>query len=201
LLALHGKSLLCVAARSILHGLEQGTPLLIDPATYPADLAAQGACFVTLKKSGALRGCIGSSIAHRPLIVDTALNGFAAAFKDPRFANLTHEEIADLLLSISVLATPQAMTIKDEKDLLAQLRPNIDGLIIVNQSKRALFLPSVWESLPHAEEFLMRLKEKAGMPPDHWSATFQALRFTAQELSADELDDPNVIWQPAAADA
>ena len=201
LLALHGKSLLRVAARSILHGLEQGTPLPIDPAAYPADLAAQGACFVTLKKSGALRGCIGSSIAHRPLIVDTAVNGFAAAFKDPRFADLAPEEIADLQLSISVLGAPQAMTIKDEKDLLAQLRPNIDGLIIVDQGKRALFLPSVWEGLPRAEEFLMHLKVKAGMPPGHWSPTFQALRFTAQELAADGLDDPAVIWQSPASDA
>ena len=54
---------------------------------------------------------------------------------------------------------------------------------------------------PRAEEFLMHLKVKAGMPPGHWSPTFQALRFTAQELAADGLDDPAVIWQSPASDA
>jgi AmmeMemoRadiSam system protein B/AmmeMemoRadiSam system protein A len=195
LLAEHGVTLLRTAAASILHGLSQGKPLTVDVASFPPPLSSPGASFVTLKRNGNLRGCIGSSIAHRPLIADIAENGYAAAFRDPRFPKLSAQELGDLTLSISVLSAPRPMTIKDERDLLNQLRPHIDGLIIVDGNQRALFLPSVWESLPRPEDFLGHLKRKAGMRPDHWSASFQALRFTAEELSASSLPDPQAIWR------
>ena len=195
LLAEHGEILLRTAASSILHGLARGKPLTVDAASFPASLAARGACFVTLKRGGHLRGCIGSSVAHRPLIIDVAENGFAAAFRDPRFPKLDASELSDLTLSLSVLSAPRPMTVKDEADLLSQLRPHVDGLIIVDGERRALFLPSVWESLPKPEEFVMRLKMKAGMAPDHWSKTFQALRFTAEELEATSRPDPQAIWR------
>ena len=190
-----GPVLLRTAAASILHGLNKGAPVNVDVKSFPAPLAAPGACFVTLRKKGELRGCIGSSIAHRPLIQDTAENGFAAAFKDPRFPKLQPQEIGELELSMSVLSAPRPMTVKDEADLLAQLRPRVDGLIIVDQQHRALFLPSVWEQLPSPREFLMRLKMKAGLAPDHWSPTFQALRFVAEEIEAKELPDSAALWR------
>ena len=198
LLSEHGPTLLRTAVASIRHGLESGQPLASRPMEHPAGLAQPGACFITLKKNGALRGCIGTPIAHRPLIVDCAENGFAAAFRDPRFPKLTADEIPSLSLSISVLSAPQQMSINDQTDLLRQLRPGIDGLIISDQNQRALFLPSVWESLPKVTDFLGQLKRKAGMAPDHWSATFRAYRFVAEQLSTDDLPDPQWVWSGAA---
>lgn len=145
-------------------------------------LAERGAVFVTLKKAGQLRGCIGSPMAWRPLGQDVIENAYKAAFEDPRFPPLDESEWPEVELSVSVLTPPSPMSFKDEEDLLAQLRPGVDGLIIEDQGRRALFLPSVWESLPDPKSFLAHLKVKAGMPSQHWSPSFKAQRFEAVEV-------------------
>ena len=198
LLKANGATLLGIAAASIKHGLTHDAPLKIDPAAHTPELIENGACFVTLYRNGKLRGCIGSTLAHRALVVDVAENGFGAAFRDPRFKRLKETELAGLEISVSVLSRPFAMTFVDEADLLAQLRPGIDGLIIQDKGKRSLFLPSVWESLPRPDAFLHRLKLKAGFAADHWSETFQASRFVAEEMAAADLDDPAALWQDVA---
>jgi len=70
----------------------------------------------------------------------------------------------------------------------------IDGLIIEDKGKRSLFLPSVWETLPRPDAFLHHLKLKAGFSAEHWSETFQASRFVAEEMAAADLDDPAALW-------
>lgn len=198
LLERHGEKLIRLAAASIERGLRAGQPAMPDLASAPADLARPGACFVTLKKHGQLRGCIGSPEAHRPLITDVAANGYAAAFRDPRFPNLSQEELPEVTLSISVLSPQAPMTIKDEADLLAQLRPGVDGLVIEDGGKRALFLPSVWEQLPDKRAFLQHLKRKAGLAADHWSPGFRARRFVAEEASSGDLPPSRPLWSPPA---
>jgi MEMO1 family protein len=116
------------------------------------------------------------------LIVDVAENSFRAAFKDPRFAPLRNDELVDLDLSIAVLIPPVAMRYGDEIDLLRQLRPGTDGLIIEDGSHRALFLPSMWRRLPDRRRFLGELKQKAGLDPDHWSPAFKVARFQTVEI-------------------
>ncbi|MEQ8666192.1 MAG: AmmeMemoRadiSam system protein B [Rhodospirillales bacterium] len=190
-----GGMLLQLAGASIVSGVRTGKPCSVDPSRFPPDLAAEGACFVTLKKNGQLRGCIGSPEAHRPLILDVAQNAYRAAFHDPRFPAVTEDEVRDLTLSISVLSPQTPMSFRDESDLLAQLQPGIDGLVIADGPRRALFLPSVWQQLPERETFVAHLKRKAGMPADHWSPAFKASRFTAHELSQRELDEPMAIWR------
>jgi len=176
----HGPLLLDLARQAItarLHGHQR--PL---PSNLPTALHAPGASFVTLKRQGTLRGCIGSPTAWRPLVEDVADNAEKAAFHDPRFKPLRSEEWADLDVSLSILTPSEPMTFVDEADLLAQLRPRVDGLIIEDGARRALFLPSVWEMLPDPADFLQHLKHKAGMPPNHWSNTFSAKRFQAIEI-------------------
>lgn len=184
LLDSHGPSLLALAGRSIDHGLAKGGPLTVDPAEHAAELRRTGAAFVTLKRDGRLRGCIGSPQAHRPLVLDVADNAFRAAFKDPRFKPLTPAERSGLALSLSVLSPATPMRFSGEADLLSQLRPHIDGLIIADNGRRALFLPSVWEQISDAHIFLSQLKAKAGLARDHFSPTFQAMRFIAVEIAA-----------------
>lgn len=176
-------TILELARTAITHGLAAGQPLRagFEPG-MAAELGAPGACFVTLKRQGRLRGCIGSPTAWRPLIEDVADNAFKAAFGDPRFSPLSRDELDGLEISVSVLTPPAALSFADEDDLLAQLRPGTDGLIIEDTGRRALFLPSVWEQLPDKRLFLAHLKQKAGLPADHWSASFRASRFQAVEL-------------------
>lgn len=144
-----------------------------------------GACFVTLEKHGDLRGCIGSIIAHRPLIDDLIKNAQNSAFSDPRFPPLEKDEFKELSIDVSLLSEPEKMTFKDEQDLLNQVRPIIDGIIIKDGSYQAVYLPSVWEQLPDKETFLKSLKIKAGLAPQHFSPTFEAYRFTTEYIKSD----------------
>ena len=186
LLENHGLSLIDAAITSIDHGLKFGRPTPINLAEYPKDLHEKGACFVTLTHEGKLRGCIGSPEPHRPLIEDIKLNAFSAAFKDPRFAKLKLGERNRLGLSIAVLSLQTEIKFNSENELIENLRPNIDGLVISDGQHRALFLPSVWEQLPNSKEFFHRLKQKAGLAPDHWSANFRAWRFITEKISISE---------------
>lgn len=152
------------------------------PTSHPAVFNQLGACFVTLNRLGNLRGCIGSIIAHQPLINDLIHNAKNAAFKDPRFRPLSREEFDDLVMDISILSEPKPMQFKDEQDLLEQMVPYKDGIIIRDGRYQAVYLPSVWEQLPDKEMFLKSLKVKAGMSPNHFSPSFQAFRFYTEYI-------------------
>ncbi len=194
LLQAHGPRLLRLAAWSISYGLEHGAPPPIDPDKEAPELRASGACFVTLKKAARLRGCIGSPRAYQPLAKDVVGNGFSAAFRDHRFPSLEADEVPSLDLSVSVLSAQSPIAISSQSDLLSKLRPNVDGLVIADGERRALFLPSVWAQLPQPQSFLQSLKLKAGMTADHWSCDFKAWRFVAEEVKAADLPDSSSIW-------
>jgi len=177
------KILLETARSSIEYGLAHQRPISVNSDDYPSTIREPGASFVTLKSSGMLRGCIGTLEAHRPLVMDVACNAFAAAFQDPRFAALTLVEFHALKYQISVLGAPILMQFDTEADLVRQLRPHIDGLIIEEDGNRGTFLPSVWESLPAPHEFLRQLKIKAGLDRDYWSNTLRIYRYTTETFS------------------
>ena len=141
-----------------------------------------GACFVTLKKQGHLRGCIGSIIAHQPLINDLINHAQDAAFRDHRFNPLEEDELEELEIDVSILTDPKRMNFKDEQDLLNQIVPNKDGIIIKDGSHQAVYLPSVWEDLPDKIMFLKSLKMKAGLHPDYFSDRFEAYRFETEYI-------------------
>lgn len=171
--------LLTLARRAIERRLTDRPQPLVIP-DMPA-LQAKGACFVTLHRDGQLRGCMGSPVAWRPLTEDVTDNAARAAFSDPRFPPVGADEMFRVKLSLSLLTAPEPMRFEDESDLLSQLRPGIDGLVIEDQGCHALFLPVVWEQLPVPAAFLGHLKVKAGLSADHWSDSFQASRFTAEQ--------------------
>ncbi len=175
-------TLIDTAWQSIRNGLQQGRPLAVSPTDYGERLREPGASFVTLHRHGQLRGCIGSLEAHRPLIEDVAYNAFAAAFRDPRFLPLEAKELDGLDLEISVLSRPEPMEFDSEQDLLRQLRPGVDGLILQEGGNRGTFLPSVWESLPEPRLFLQQLKLKAGLAPDYWSDSVRVWRYGTESF-------------------
>jgi AmmeMemoRadiSam system protein B/AmmeMemoRadiSam system protein A len=129
-------------------------------------LKQAGATFVTLTRNGALRGCIGSLEAARPLGIDAAQNALGAAFRDPRFQPLTADEWPQCRVELSLLSAPKPIRFADEADLLEQIRPGEDGLILESERRRATFLPQVWESVPDKRVFPAELVKKAGLPAD-----------------------------------
>lgn len=175
--------LLAIATQTINHGVRHGIPGQLNASALPPTLLAARASFVTLELDHHLRGCIGSLEPIRPLAMDVNENAFAAAFHDPRFPPLTENELPVLNITISVLSIPEVMTFHSEQDLIAQLRPGVDGLILEEGRHRSTFLPAVWESLPESPEFLRQLKRKAGLHPDHWSRTMRIHRYQAEKIS------------------
>lgn len=180
------RQLLEVAHASIQFGLIQQRPLIVNLIQYPLPLQSLGASFVTLRIQGIqgeLRGCIGTLEAHQPLVQDVAQNAFNAAFRDPRFAPVNSQEYSLLEIHISVLSQATTINFRSEADLLSQLRPGIDGLILSENCRRSTFLPAVWESLPEAANFFRKLKLKAGFPEDYWSPTLRIERYTTFSFS------------------
>ena len=174
--------LLQLARLSIDQGLKQGQPVAVELSALPYPLQEQRATFVTLKKRGQLRGCIGRLQASRPLAEDVAANAFSAAFQDPRFAPVTADEVEQLEIHLSLLTPPEPLACASEVDLLAQLRPGEDGVILEEGSLRGTFLPSVWEELEDPIEFLAHLKRKAGLPSHYWSATLKIYRYRTEVI-------------------
>lgn len=176
------EALLGVASASIRHGIERGSPLRVDPDRFSPRLREPGACFVTLRCSGRLRGCVGSLEATRSLVEDVAQNAFASAFRDSRFQPLTQEEEAGLDVHLSILTPPEPLPCRSEAELLSKLQPGIDGLILQDGPNRATFLPSVWESLVEPKKFLAELKRKAGLREDHWSDGIRFQRYRTESI-------------------
>lgn len=171
--------LLSVAVKSIQHGFLERVALPVHRDNFDEPkLKIDRATFVTLEINGQLRGCIGSLVAMHPLASDVAHNAFAAAFEDPRFPSLTEREFEQLDIHISILSETTPMTFTSEADLLSQLQPGIDGLVLSDNFKRGTFLPSVWKSLPDAASFLRQLKLKAGLSENYWSGTLKIERYT-----------------------
>ncbi|MGH8371301.1 MAG: AmmeMemoRadiSam system protein A [Gammaproteobacteria bacterium] len=147
-----------------------------------AALNEHRASFVTLKCQDQLRGCIGTLEPVRRLSDDVAYNAHAAAFRDPRFPPLAPTELMPLRIEISILGKPEALDVADRHELLERLRPGQDGLIVATVSRRATFLPSVWESLPDPDEFVTHLWKKAGLIPDDWPPDLRLLCYVAENF-------------------
>jgi len=171
-----GNVLLNLARAAIAREFGQLSP----PAADLSELHEPGATFVTLIQGGQLRGCIGSLQAWRPLLEDVQDNARNAAFRDPRFPPIGDDELADLEVHISVLSPPEPIAASSEAELLERVRPGVDGLILEDKGHRGTFLPAVWESLPQPAQFLAHLKQKAGLPADHWSDSVRISRYTAE---------------------
>jgi AmmeMemoRadiSam system protein A len=176
-----GRTVLGLAANAIEQGLRSEH---VEPALDRFDeaLRRERASFVTLQIEGRLRGCIGTLEAVRPLALDVFANARSAAFRDPRFGPVTEVEWARLDIHVSILSLPEEMRFASESDLLAQLRPGVDGLVLEEGARRGTFLPSVWETLSESRDFLSQLKRKAGLPQDYWSRSLRVSRYTTQSI-------------------
>jgi AmmeMemoRadiSam system protein A len=173
-----------VATRSVLEAVGQQRRFDPDLTDYPPSLRRPGAVFVTLRRGGALRGCIGTMEPVMPLVHAAADRARAAAFDDPRFPPVGRRELEDLQVEVSVLTPMEPFTVAGYDDLVATLRPSVDGLLVEAGSYRATFLPAVWEQLPRPDGFVAALWRKAGLPPRAWPQGICTWRYRAQHSGA-----------------
>jgi AmmeMemoRadiSam system protein A len=163
------RTALLIIARQAIETAVTGRPLNpLDLGEMPACLYEVGASFVTLTRDGQLRGCIGAIEAYQPLALDVQEHAVAAAMEDYRFPPVTQEELPLVEIEISRLTPPVKLDYKDPADLLAKLRPGVDGVVLRNGVRRATFLPQVWEKVPRKEDFLDHLCIKMGAQPGLW---------------------------------
>jgi AmmeMemoRadiSam system protein A len=156
-------------ARQALEAGVRNQPLPpLEPADLTPVLTAPGAAFVTLTVRGQLRGCIGALEPYQPLADDVREHAVAAALEDYRFPQVQERELDSLAIEVSVLTRPVPLEYDGPEDLLAKLRPGVDGIILRDGFRRATFLPQVWEKVVDKEEFLAQLCWKMGAAPDTW---------------------------------
>jgi AmmeMemoRadiSam system protein A len=145
-------------------------------------LAERGAAFVTLNKNNQLRGCIGSIIAHEPLIDDVVRNARSAAFGDPRFSPLGPEELERIEIEVSLLTEPRIVKYGDTEELKSIIRPGVDGVILQLDGHQATYLPSVWEQLSDFDLFFSTLCQKAGLPGNCLDEHPTIFRYQAEKI-------------------
>ena len=173
-----GQPLLQVAREAIESELQPDA----SPAAHTAAcLSSRIASFVTLRRHGELRGCVGGLEPDAVLRLDLPRHARAAAFDDPRFPPLRLAELDGLRIEVSLLTPSATIDADTEADVLAALRPGVDGVILTAGNRRATFLPQVWHEIASATEFLRHLKLKAGLHPEAWSAHFRVARYTAEK--------------------
>lgn len=155
---------LTIAQNAIAGALTKGWGPVPGADELTGALAETGCSFVTLTRSGALRGCIGALEPTEALGRDIARHAVAAAFEDPRFAPL--DSLAGIRIEISVLGPVRAFPAAGYEDLCGRLPRT--GVLIAGLGCRATFLPAVWRQLPATEDFLAALWRKAGLPSRAW---------------------------------
>jgi len=148
--------LLKIARATLEKNLSDGE--VFEPQIGNQRLWQKRGAFVTLKKSGQLRGCIGYIEPLEPLILAVRDNAISAANNDPRFLPVVAAELGKIKIEISVLTVPEKVEFKDIK--------KGDGVIIRKGMNSATYLPQVWEDLNKTEEFFGTLCQKAGLEPD-----------------------------------
>jgi hypothetical protein len=135
----------------------------VDMSRYPELQQAHGV-FVTLRKRGELRGCIGRIETAEPLSRIVPVVALESALRDGRFSPVRAEELDDLMVEVSVLSPPSRIA------ELEEIVPGRDGVILELDGHRGVFLPQVWEETGWSSlEFLEQLaSQKAGLPRDAW---------------------------------
>lgn len=176
--------LLRVAVRSVIHGLRFGEPLQVELCGLPPGLSRVAACFVTLRRGGELRGCVGTLEAQHALAQQVANSAFDSAFRDSRLMPVEEAELAELAIDVSVLSALAEIDAPTERDLFSLLRPGIDGVVVTEGERQATFLPKVWETFDLPFDFVEHLKRKAGLPPRYWSPTLRWRRYTVESFGS-----------------
>ncbi len=160
--------LLDLAQNSLFLFLTKKEILTIPPPNFSKNLLKKRGVFVTLKKQGNLRGCIGSLIGTQPLYKEVIENTIKAGFADPRFPSLVKQELKNLEIEISILTPLKFLKTKNIPELLKYLKQKKPGILLQDGPSQATFLPQVWQELPEPKDFLTHLSLKAGLSPNAW---------------------------------
>lgn len=170
------KALLKFARTTISSAIASGTMPI--PRGFSGAAYRQQGAFVTLKKHGELRGCIGHMAENLQLVQVVGKMAMSAAFRDPRFRPVRYEELKDISIEISVL-TPFRKVAGYEDIVVGR-----DGVLLQKQGASAVFLPQVApEQGWNRDEMLSHLCMKAGLDANCWRKGAEFMTFQAEIFS------------------
>ncbi len=147
---------------------------LSEPKTDLSEFGGSAGTFVSIKKHGELRGCIGTIAPTQPNLAQEIIeNAVSAGTRDPRFAPVTADELTELVYSVDVLSDPEPI------DSLVELDPLRYGVIVSRGSRRGLLLPNL-EGIDTPEEQVEIARQKAGIGPQEpvQMERFEVKRYT-----------------------
>ena len=164
-----GDKLLQIARRAIDYYLSTGDEPQVLKEFDVSEFPEPRGVFVTLRKKGELRGCIGFPLPVLPLGKAVIQAAVAAASSDFRFQSVMKEELPEMEIEISMLTEPKEIEVSKPEEYLEKIDVGRDGLIIDFMGYAGLLLPQVpveegWD----VETFLQHLCIKAGLPPNTW---------------------------------
>lgn len=160
---------LVLAHKAISEYLAKGA-VIEPPQELPEEMRQRAGVFVSLKKHGQLRGCIGTFMpVTKNLYEEITRNAIAAATEDPRFPKVHPSELRDISISVDVLSEPERVYSTSDLD------PQRYGVIISKGFRRGLLLPAL-EGVNTVEEQLRITKMKAGIDPN--DSDVELYRFT-----------------------
>lgn len=181
------KTLLQIARGAIEAVVNNEQPPQLNLEEMPDRLTRIGASFVTITINDRLRGCIGTLEARQPLVIDVQEHALAAATQDHRFPPLKKDEFPHIHIEVSVLTPMKKLDYAHPSVLLNMIRPGNDGVVLINGSRRATFLPQVWEKIPSPEDFLSHLCLKMGDSPDLWrNKKLDVFLYQVEEMEENE---------------
>ncbi|MHC4625131.1 MAG: AmmeMemoRadiSam system protein B, partial [Planctomycetota bacterium] len=177
------EQLLTLARKSVVYALEKRqvpNAADLDVTVSPA-MQTPRAAFVTLKRNGRLRGCIGDIFPRQPLFKSVIANAINAAVNDRRFIPVSKDECSSLTIEISALTPPEPV------ESYRQIRIGTDGVVLRKDDRSAVFLPQVapeqgWD----LGQTLTQLSLKAGLPADAWKGGASFLVFQANVFGETE---------------
>lgn len=178
------RQLLEIAREAVRRGLDGQPDWVPARETLDDALLVPAASFVTLRRDGTLLGCIGSLEPRRALADDVAANASAAAFADPRLPAVTQDDMDHLDVHVSVLGPLEPVGVSCLQELMATIRPGVDGVLVISGRRRGTFLPSVWESVSDSDEFFRLLWQKAGLRGGAWPRSLRAFRYQTADFGS-----------------
>jgi AmmeMemoRadiSam system protein A len=162
-----------LAKKAVEEYLKQGRKIP-TPKELPPDMQKRAGVFVSLKKHGKLRGCIGTFLPCEDNIYQEIVrNAVAAATEDPRFYPVENNELEDIIFSVDVLSEPEKVKETSELD------PRKYGIIVAKDYRKGLLLPDL-EGVDTVDEQLRITKMKAGIDPD--DKDVEIFRFTVERF-------------------
>ncbi len=147
-------------ARDAIEAYVTDRRVIAPPQELTEEMKERAGAFVSIKKHGQLRGCIGTFLPTKTNLAEEVIrNAIAAATEDPRFPPVREDELKDLEVSVDVLSAPEPV------NDLSELDPKKYGVIVVKGPRKGLLLPDL-EGVDTVEEQLRIAKLKAGILPD-----------------------------------